>query len=489
MDNYMENDYTSLAESHKCLACGGNLRFSINQGELLCSFCGQTYAPELFEITDQIIAKDEEAESLSLKADKKDSFDDKIDKYWKEYLESQREIVCNSCGAKVRVGKSSMSTACIFCGSPTIIESRVQKEFRPDGIIPFKLSKADVEKNVKEWMKNQKFAPDALKNQFKNGMNFDKLKGIYVPTWLVDAKCDMYVAGRAGVLEGYLVNSYDVARAGSFDMSNVPFDGSRKIKDKLMEAIEPYDYNDLVEFSPAYLDGMYAECYDLRPAEMAGRIRGRFKDYMYDYGRELLETKGYNDFDLRDNSHSGAYKCRYVLLPVWVLQYTYKDVKYTILVNGQTGEVAGDTPKSTVKIEVYKYLKQPLTYLLVYIAGLSVAIGPATLLTALLYTILRRTSADIILLFRICYAVLAVVFIPLSVMYTRNAKVLSAGYSKVLKKLEKELQPDQMPHAITYITKTYAEYEEAYDDYIGCIDLSEKRRSSVEEFNIFRFKI
>ena len=39
---------------------------------------------------------------------------------------------------------------------------------------------------------------------------------------------------------------------------------------------------------------------------------------------------------------------KYVLLPLWVGTYQYKGQNYSILINGQTGEVSGQKPRDTV---------------------------------------------------------------------------------------------------------------------------------------------
>ena len=38
-----------------------------------------------------------------------------------------------------------------------------------------------------------------------------------------------------------------------------------------------------------------------------------------------------------------------ILLPVWIGQYRYRGKKYPVMVNGQTGYVAGEKPKDHFK--------------------------------------------------------------------------------------------------------------------------------------------
>ena len=43
---------------------------------------------------------------------------------------------------------------------------------------------------------------------------------------------------------------------------------------------------------------------------------------------------------------------KHILIPVYATAYTYKNKNYTVLINGQSGKIRGDYPKSPVKIAV-----------------------------------------------------------------------------------------------------------------------------------------
>ena len=63
---------------------------------------------------------------------------------------------------------------------------------------------------------------------------------------------------------------------------------------------------------------------------------------------------------LNDNYRDETYK--YVLLPVYSTAYQYKNKQYHVLINGETGRVQGEYPKSVAKI-------------LLVIAGILILIG------------------------------------------------------------------------------------------------------------------
>ena len=44
---------------------------------------------------------------------------------------------------------------------------------------------------------------------------------------------------------------------------------------------------------------------------------------------------------------------KHVLLPIWSLQYQFRDKTYTVLVHGQSGHCVGDAPYSWIKILLF----------------------------------------------------------------------------------------------------------------------------------------
>ena len=48
---------------------------------------------------------------------------------------------CPSCGAQVVTTASTAATTCFYCQNPVVLGGRLSGEFKPDRVIPFKLSK------------------------------------------------------------------------------------------------------------------------------------------------------------------------------------------------------------------------------------------------------------------------------------------------------------------------------------------------------------
>jgi hypothetical protein len=120
-------------------------------------------------------------------------------------------------------------------------------------------------------------------------------------------------------------------------------DGSSKMEDTFMEAIEPFDYSRMVPFDMAYLTGYLADKYDVHSEDGKERIRQRVEQSMEDQIQSTL--MGYASV-LPTNRQIQIHhsKAKYVLLPVWMLNTKYNGKIYTFAMNGQTGKIIGNLP-------------------------------------------------------------------------------------------------------------------------------------------------
>ena len=72
--------------------------------------------------------------------------------------------------------------------------------------------------------------------------------------------------------------------------------------------------------------------------------------------RRSIDDKIRDEHDADDtrniqiNSTFSNLTYKYLLLPVWLSSYKYKDKIYNFMVNGQTGKVSGKTPISIPKV-------------------------------------------------------------------------------------------------------------------------------------------
>ena len=119
-----------------------------------------------------------------------------------------------------------------------------------------------------------------------------------------------------------------------------------------MDLLEPYQYQEMVDFQPEYLSGFQGEKYNMISEDV--EFRAHYK--MSESAETLLKQSigGYARLINRNEEiRVGAQQARYVLLPVWKYIYKYKEEMYPFYINGQTGKIIGKVPISTTKVLVY----------------------------------------------------------------------------------------------------------------------------------------
>ena len=332
-DETAADDKANVAFTQNCPGCGGKLVFDPESGFLKCSSCGSDYDPSMFDVL----------AALDNIEDDDDPGDPDLT------LEGSSEFVCNSCGASVITDAATSATFCRFCGNPVVMGTRLTKKFRPELLIPFKVDREGAEKIFKQWADEHKYAP----SDFTSASTLKKLTGIYVPFWLVSSKALTQDYFRSTTVKPNGDREYATSKAAAvFTFNHVPFDGSKRINDNLMESVEPFDYSDMVDFEPSYLQGFYAERYDLsaKNTDMAQRITDRFNTYarnaMSDITGASFSSMETEVFRIK----LGDVSAKYALLPVWFLKYDYEGKSYSFAINGQNGKAGGSAPASKFKI-------------------------------------------------------------------------------------------------------------------------------------------
>jgi hypothetical protein len=116
--------------------------------------------------------------------------------------------------------------------------------------------------------------------------------------------------------------------------------------DAYMDAIEPFDYKQMVDYASAYLSGYLADKYDVDAEQSKLRANDRIKATVETEFRKTVS--GYNSVTPQSSSvqFSGG-TVRYALFPVWMLNTKYNGQMYAFAMNGQTGKLIGKLPVDT----------------------------------------------------------------------------------------------------------------------------------------------
>ena len=336
--------------TYQCPACTGPLHFVGESGKLECDYCGATY--EVAEIEQLYREKEAASVKAQTKADadlhrEKTAAEDMGMSWDAAEAAGMKAYNCPSCGAELICDATTAATSCPYCGNPTVVPGQFTGGLKPELVIPFKLDKEAAVAALKQYYKGKKFLPRAFSEQ----NHIQEIQGVYVPFWLCDCQVDGSATYHArntrtwkeGDYEITETDHYQVERSGSIAFERIPVDASTKMPDAHMDAIEPYDYNDLRAFSSAYLPGFLADRYDVSQQDSLPRIQNRAQTSAK---VELRNTvKGYDAVATENEDYqfrkSGM---KYALLPVWMLSTRWKDQNFLFAMNGQTGKLVGDLP-------------------------------------------------------------------------------------------------------------------------------------------------
>lgn len=326
-------------QEYKCPCCGGAIAFDSTAQKLKCPYCDTEFEIETLK------GYEEELEGDS--ADNMEWQTDAGSEWQQGEADGLCNYSCNSCGGEIVADETTAATKCPFCDNPVIMKGRLSGMLKPDYVIPFKLDKKAAKAGLMKHLTGKRLLPKVFRDQ----NHIDEIKGVYVPFWLFDTDVDAQVRYRATRVNAWSDSDYNytetsyymVHRGGSVGFEHVPVDGSSKMADDLMESIEPYNFDDAVDFQTAYLAGFLADKYDVTAEQSIDRANERVK-------RSTEETfaqtvKNYTTVRTENSSvQFRGGKAKYALYPVWLLNTTWNGNKYTFAMNGQTGKFVGDLP-------------------------------------------------------------------------------------------------------------------------------------------------
>ncbi|MBO4856501.1 MAG: hypothetical protein J5511_03930 [Bacilli bacterium] len=328
----------------KCPCCGGSLQFDDKSQNIVCPYCDSQFTPEsLKDYTDELASQPQEDTSWD---------ESMVQAYTNEEKKGIKIYSCDSCGGEIIVDETTSSTCCPYCGNNVLVSKELAGDLKPNYVIPFKNDREVVKENLKKFFKKKPLLPSS----FSKENVIEEIKPLYVPFWLFDADVSGTVEFKGETTKRWSDSYYDyketkvysILRGGNIAFDHVPVDGSKKMEDQLMESIEPYDFNEAVEFNAAYLAGYAADRYDVDKETTFDRATVRFRDGTVQAFRR--DVSGYDNVSVTNtNLQFNNTNAAYALYPVWILNTKWKDKSFRFAVNGQTGKIAGNLPVSVGK--------------------------------------------------------------------------------------------------------------------------------------------
>lgn len=320
----------------KCSSCGGNLIFCPPSQDLICEKCSSHYP---------IISHGE-----IIQHDYVEGENSKDNNDWNS---EGRVFRCKSCGGEVSLQGLEISNICPYCGSGYVSEIDSLSGLKPDCVIPFAFDKESGLEKFKQGVKNKMLLPSA----FKKNLPESKIYGLYIPCFSFNGEA---IATYHGVLAEEIISQdregdmdvhirrFPISGVIDFSLDNLTIEASQKMTQDELLGISPYDHSKSQKFDDGYLRGYYVEHY----SDSLDSSHEKAKEIALKMARKkILSRYSYDrvcslDINMRYKDEKYLYK----LMPVYKFEYSYKKKKYLTCMNGQTGKVDGNLPKSRLKI-------------------------------------------------------------------------------------------------------------------------------------------
>ncbi len=304
----------------KCKNCGGNVVYSPERHKMFCPFCESEDSQEV------------------------------------QRSEGGEITICPDCGGEIPVQEHTSATQCPYCNNYLIFDERVEGEYLPKMLIPFQLGKETCKQALRDKFKKNVFAP----TDFLSEVRLNSMQGTYVPFWFYDYDVNADYQGEGTKVRSWTSGNmnytetsyYDVRRNVDIAFRDIPVDASIQMPDEIMDLMEPYNYQQLIDFQPQYMSGFYAEKYNMSADVVESRARQKMT---HDTNNIMkAQVSGYSSVHQQRNDISVQEgEKKYGLLPVWKYNYRYKEQDYPFYVNGQTGKIVGTAPLSPPKVWAY----------------------------------------------------------------------------------------------------------------------------------------
>lgn len=263
-----------------------------------------------------------------------------------DHQASHHSFSCDSCGASMSYDASAQALRCPFCGSTSMKKREGARSVVPQGVVLFDVDQARAESILREWLGQGFWRPSDAARASEIG----EMTAVYIPYWVFEAKTKTrWTADSSVTPAGSRGTWYPVAGNNRADYQGVLIAGSSVLTHAETESIAPFRLADLVKPDQVDLEHAIFEEF-LVPRKLA-RPRARAAVEWLEQAACAAKVPGRNR-NLRVNVQFSSMRGQPMLLPVWILAYRYKGKVNRVLVNGQTGKIAGTAPFSYAKLSV-----------------------------------------------------------------------------------------------------------------------------------------
>ncbi len=331
-----------------CPACGGEAIWNPARQKLVCPFCG-TESPAKLDAAGAIVEHDLVSALRGIGDDARG---------WQA---EKRQVKCQSCNAISVLDPSRQAQNCEFCGSAQLVPyTETKPAFRPESVLPFKLPESAARDAIRAWYGKLWLAPSALKRKAMT----DTVRGVYLPYWTFDARVDAAWTAEAGYYY-YTTETFDEGgRTQTRQVQHVRWEpasgrlqhffdddlvcASVGVHPELLRGIEPFPTVELKPYDAGFVAGWVVERYQIDLVAAAQRSRDAMDAKVQALCAQQVPGDTFRNLNVRTDYSGQTFK--HILAPVWLLSYTYGARAFQCAMNGITGSIRGEYPKSPWKI-------------------------------------------------------------------------------------------------------------------------------------------
>jgi len=332
-----------------CPACGAEAVWNPSRQALVCPFCGTT-SPARIDATGAIVEHDLVAALRGIGDDKRG---------WQT---ETRYVKCRSCQAISVMDAKRQAQRCEFCGSAELVPYTEAKDaFRPESVLPFTIGEDKARDGIRAWYGRLWLAP----NKLKRAALTDTVKGVYLPYWTFDASADASWTAEAGhyyyTTETYTDGSGRTQTRQVRQTRWEPAAGrlqhvfdddlvcaSVGVHPELLRGVEPFPTGELKTYDAAYVAGWIVERYQIDLVGAAKAAREAMDEELRRLCAAQVPGDTYRNLDVRAAYSGQTFK--HILAPIWLLTYNFGSRSFQAVMNGVTGTIQGEYPKSWVKL-------------------------------------------------------------------------------------------------------------------------------------------
>ena len=312
-----------------CAQCGGKMSFTPDGNALVCEFCGKRQS--LTDLDSTLVTEQDFLVTLATA---------------KGHAQPtrQRAFACASCGAEFVLAPTTISLKCPYCETAYAIERTETRELiEPTGVIPFAVTLDDALRIELKWFRDAGYE---LRG------NPVSPTGVYLPAWTFDVGGD--IAWTCLVEEqqfdGMRMRSQTVWRKRTGTRVVYENDllvcASHTLDATLLQEVSAMPAKQIAPYDARFLADFPAETYQINVGDASLVARSRvFNQMRGEIVAGIFET--YKDLTL-STAHLTINSYKLILVPLWIAHYKLQGKQYTVIINGNTGNLRAEKPQNGI---------------------------------------------------------------------------------------------------------------------------------------------